>query len=249
MAIVNNIKLVAFDLDGTLARSKTPIEESMANALKNLLKISDVAIVTGGRLEQIIEQVVDKLPIDSRIEGLHLMPTCGGAYYKFSGALEKVYKIEIEPHVRESICRELELEAKALNLWEYNSFGDIIEDRVTQITYSALGQKAPIDLKESWDPDNKKKEILREAIAMKFPEYSVRCGGTTSLDVTVKGIDKAYAIKRLLTLNELKSDEVLYIGDRFDDKGNDYPVLNTNVLIRVVKSWDDTLRMIENFLK
>ena len=249
------IKLLAFDLDGTLARSKMAMEPAMASKLEELLDVCDVAIITGGRLEQISKQVLSKLGADSRSSGLHLMPTCGGAYYRVlkderdERSVVEVYSLEIEESLRGGIKADLERYARELGFWVDNSFGDVIEDRVTQITYSGLGQSAPVELKEGWDPDNRKKERLRDLIAERYPNLSVKSGGATSIDVTLKGVDKAYAIKELLSRNKLNVNEVLYLGDRFDEKGNDYPVLSTGVSVRAVKGWEESLEVVDSFLR
>jgi len=81
--MTNNYKLIAFDLDGTLADSKAPIDPLMADALAKLLERYEICIITGGTQEQIISQVVDKLSKEIKISNLHLMPTAGARYLRF----------------------------------------------------------------------------------------------------------------------------------------------------------------------
>ena len=66
---------------------------------------------------------------------------------------------------------------RELGLWEENPWGNIIEDRGSQITFSALGQEAPLDAKRAWDPDGTKKAALRDAVQPDVPELDVRGGG------------------------------------------------------------------------
>ncbi len=77
--------LIIFDLDDTLAESKSQVQPNMARALTDLLTIKKVAIITGGKYEQIIKQVISQLPENTRLDNLYLFPTCGASYYHFVG--------------------------------------------------------------------------------------------------------------------------------------------------------------------
>lgn len=85
--------------------------------------------------------------------------------------------------------------AQDLGLWAEETWGPALEDRGSQVTYSALGQAAPVDAKLAWDPDNSKKEALRAYAAERLPDLEVRSGGSTSIDITKRGIDKAYGAR------------------------------------------------------
>ena len=117
----------------------------------------------------------------------------------------------------------LERHARDLGLWESNPWGNIIEDRGSQITFSALGQEAPLDAKRAWDPDGIKKAALRDAVQPDVPELDVRGGGSTSVDITTRGIDKAFGMGKLVEETGIPASEMLFIGDRLDPEGNDYP--------------------------
>lgn len=104
--------------------------------------------------------------------------------------------------------------SRALDLFE------VIEDRGSHITFSALGQQAPPDRKHHWDPDGAKKEALRAAVARLVPDLDMRAGGTTSIDVTRHGIDKAYGMRKLMDVLHLTSGDIVYFGDQLgDDSG------------------------------
>ena len=98
------------------------------------------------------------------------------------------------------------------------------DPRESQITFSALGQEAPLDAKRAWDPTGAKKGRLRDAVAARLPEFEVRSGGSTSVDITVKGVDKAYGMTRLSDQTAIPLSDMLFVGDRLDTDGNDYPV-------------------------
>jgi HAD superfamily hydrolase (TIGR01484 family) len=103
------------------------------------------------------------------------------------------------------------------------TWGAQVEDRGSQITFSALGQSAPLDEKKMWDPDFTKRQKIKAILDSLIPEFSVRLGGTTSVDVTKPGIDKAYGIRKLRDTLGIGIDEMLFIGDALFPGGNDYP--------------------------
>src|SRR5690606_31015921 len=127
-----------------------------------------------------------------------------------------------------------------LNYREDKIWGEIVEDRGSQITLSALGQEAPVDAKEAWDPDNSKKFKLRNFVAEQIPEFEVRSGGTTSIDVTKLGIDKAYGMQKLMEILGVTKDEILFFGDRLKEGGNDYPVKAMGIDSLEVSNWEHT---------
>jgi HAD superfamily hydrolase (TIGR01484 family) len=244
------LRVLAFDLDDTLAVSKSPIDPSMAELLARLLGRVEVCIISGGRFEQFDTQVLRHLDLEegSR-ERLHLMPTCGTRYHRWGGTgWDQVYAEDLTEGERSQVIEVLTDGAKALGLWEPNPWGEIIEDRGSQITFSALGQAAPPDAKYAWDTDGAKKRALRDYAALRLPDLEVRGGGSTSVDVTRKGIDKAYGLSRLLERLNLTVDEMLFIGDRLDESGNDYPVLAMGVPCVAVRNWQDTADYLRRLL-
>jgi HAD superfamily hydrolase (TIGR01484 family) len=245
------LRVVAFDLDDTLTVSKARIDQHMADLLGELLARLDVCIITGGTFEQIQSQVLQYLHAPTgRLANLHIMPTCGTRYYVWgNGAWQRLYAEDLTEDEKHRTVSVLTEEAKQLGLWEPNPWGEIIEDRGSQITYSALGQKAPPDAKHEWDPDGSKKRKLRDYAAERLPDLEVRVGGTTSVDVTRKGIDKAYGIKRLTEQLNVAPDQLLFIGDRLYEGGNDYPVRALGVRWVEVTQWQDTARYVQDLLR
>ena len=244
-------RIVAFDLDDTLAESKSKIDPHMADLLGELLARLDVCIITGGRFEQIQAQVLQYLHAPAgRLAHLHIMPTCGTRYYIWENdAWHRCYAEDLTEDEKRRIVSVLAASAKHLGFWEQKPWGEIIEDRGSQITYSALGQRAPADAKHEWDPDGSKKRKLRDYAAERLPDLAVHVGGTTSVDVTRKGIDKAYGIGRLLERLDISPDQLLFIGDRLSEGGNDYPVRALGVRWLEVTNWQDTARYVEDLLR
>jgi HAD superfamily hydrolase (TIGR01484 family) len=244
-------KAVIFDLDDTLAPSKSPLDPSMATALVSLLQRLPVCIISGGRFEQFQAQVLDQLTAPEQIlSRLHLTPTCGTRYYsRQQGAWSQVYSEDLSAAEKARIMQVLEETSRTLGYWEEHPRGELIEDRGSQVTYSALGQAAPLGAKAAWDPDGTKKSLLVAHAAPLLPDFEVRAGGSTSIDVTCKGIDKAYGVRKLMMQIHAAPEELLFVGDRLDEVGNDYPVLAVGVPCVPVTSWQDTLTVIAQFIE
>jgi HAD superfamily hydrolase (TIGR01484 family) len=245
-------KLIAFDLDDTLAITKSPITDRMSELLEKLLVHYDVCVITGGSFEQIKKQVASRLEVeDLLLRKLHLMPTCGTRYYRYHESKhewEQQYAEDLSPTQKKKIIETLEEAAKKLNLWEANPAGEIIEDRGSQITYSALGQQASPEDKYAWDQDGTKKHAIRDYVAERLDDLEVRVGGTTSVDVTTIGIDKAYGMKKLIEALGISKEEILFIGDKLEEGGNDYPVKAFGIDTIAVDGWQDTALVLEGIL-
>ncbi|GAB91948.1 HAD-IIB family hydrolase [Gordonia rhizosphera] len=233
--------LVMFDLDDTLAPSKSPLPEEMAALLTRMLDTTLGCVISGGRFEQFQTQVVERLGTFAGAANLHMMPTCGTQYVRWSGTeFETVYAEYLSDDEKKRALDVLETGAKELGLWETDTWGPILEDRGSQITFSALGQSAPVDAKAAWDPGGAKKELLRAHAAERLPDLEVRSGGSTSVDVTRKGIDKAYGARKLMDILDLGIDDILFFGDRLDEGGNDRPVKDLGIESIAVHGWQDT---------
>ncbi|MET1005370.1 MAG: HAD-IIB family hydrolase, partial [Propionibacteriaceae bacterium] len=246
------MKIIVFDLDDTLAPSKSRVDDSMVVLLTELLERIDVCIISGGRFEQFENQVLAPLAGSTQLSRLHIMPTCGTQYYRWSPATqewEQQYAQNLTEAEKNAALSVVETGARELGLWEPKTWGPILEDRGSQITFSALGQSAPVAEKAAWDPDGKKKNALREYAAARLPDLEVRSGGSTSVDITRKGIDKAYGIRKLCEALDLELPDLLFVGDRLDEAGNDYPVKAMGVECVAVEGWEDTAAYLTELLK
>ena len=245
------LRVVAFDLDDTLTVSKSKIDQHMANLLDELLARFDVCIISGGRFEQFETQVLKYLHAPSdRLARLHIMPTSGTRYYIWrNGVWQMRYAEDLSEEEKVRIVTVLTEGARLLGFWEPNPWGEIIEDRGSQITYSALGQAAPADAKYAWDPDGSRKRKLRDYAAGLLPDLEVHPGGSTSVDITRQGIDKAYGIKRLIEQLDISPDQLLFFGDQLSEGGNDYPVRALGVGWVEVTCWQDTAGYVQGLLR
>jgi hypothetical protein len=223
----------------------------MSALLVDLLDVVQVCIISGGQFEQFSRQVVDQLPqLDPAVAArLHLMPTCGTQYWRSqSGAWQCIYAEDLTGEQKARALAAVESQARALGLWESATWGPILEDRGSQITFSALGQAAPVAAKSAWDPTGARKTALRDAVAVLLPDLEVRSGGSTSVDITRKGIDKAYGMRKLAEVTGIPLDQMLFIGDRLDEAGNDYPVKALGVPCHAVTGWPDTAAFLVELL-
>ncbi len=238
-------KLIVFDLDGTLAESKAPLDGEMAALLGSLLNIVKVAVISGGAWPQFEKQVLSNLPHDERLKNLSLLPTCGTKFYKYDSGWELLYSEDFTVEEKEKIIDSLKKATASSDFKAGKTWGDVIEDRGSQITFSALGQQAPIDEKKKWDPDFAKRKKIKAVMDELVPEFSVNLGGTTSVDVTKHGIDKAYGIRKLRDTLGVAISDMIFIGDAIFPGGNDYPAKEAGALSIMVKDIDETKRVIE----
>lgn len=246
-------KVIAFDLDDTLAITKSAISDRMAELLALLLETYQVCIISGGRFEQFQKQVINNLQIEHHfLLNLHIMPTCGTRYYRFddiNGEWKQIYAEDIPDKDKQRIIDALTSAAKQTGYLEEKPYGEIVEDRGSQITFSACGQEAPPDIKYDWDPDQNKRFKIRDKVAGIITDYEVRIGGTTSIDVTKPGIDKAYGMEKLMDVLEIGKDDILFVGDKLDEGGNDYPVKAMGIDTIAVDKWEETALIIETLIK
>ncbi len=241
-------KLIVFDLDGTLAESKMALDEEMAKLIDSLLTAAKVAVISGGAWPQFEKQILAHLAAGEGLKNLSLLPTCGTQFYKYAGKWERLYSEEFNPQEKEKIFESLKKAVEDSGNREEKVWGELIEDRGSQITYSALGQQAPLDEKKKWDPVLTKRMRIKAPLDKLIPEFSVRLGGATSIDVTKPGIDKAYGIRKLRDILGIKLSEMIFIGDAIFPSGNDYPPKEAGVASIQVKNPEETKRVIETVI-
>ncbi len=238
-------KLIVFDLDGTLAASKSSLDSEMALLLHDLLGVARVAIISGGAWLQFEKQVLSNLPQDDLLAKLSILPTCGTQFFQFIGAWKKLYAEDFTANEKEKIVSSLSKAVETAGFAVDKTWGETIEDRGSQITYSSLGQQAPLEEKVKWDADFAKRKKIKTVLDTLIPEFSVRLGGATSIDVTKPGIDKAYGIRKLRDILHISTQEMIYVGDALFPGGNDYPAEQAGVISIPVKSPAETKRVIE----
>lgn len=238
-------KLLIFDLDGTLAESKSAIDPEMAHHLSQLLSVAQVAIISGGDWPQFEKQVLDHLPKKQSPENLSILPTCGTKFYQYKKGWKQLYAENFTDAEKKKITDSLNQAVGESSLKIEKTWGEQIEDRGSQITFSALGQKAPLDEKKNWDADFAKRKKIKARLDKSLTEFSVEMGGATSIDITKPGIDKAYGIHKLADVLGIDISDMIYVGDALFAGGNDYPARKTGAACIQVRDPEETKRVIE----
>lgn len=237
--------LIAFDLDGTLAESKQPLGEEMGEALADLLAVAHVAVISGGDWPQFQKQVASRLPARADRSRLWLMPTTGTKLYTHGdGDWSPVYAELFDDAQKTAILAAFDAALVATGFAPEQTWGERIEDRGSQITFSALGQQAPIHAKEGWDPDFAKRRIIQADLRQRLPGLSINMGGATSIDITREGVDKGYGLKKLHDASGIALDAMLFIGDAIFPGGNDYPAKEIGLDTVRVRDPQETLAVI-----
>ncbi len=245
-------KLVAFDLDGTLAESKQRLTIQMGELLEKLLQHMPVAIMSGGSWKQFEIQLIPSLPTGDHLKKLYLMPVSAAQCFiyqdekwkaKYDNTFTEAEKKRILQALKESLA------ATGLDKPPAQVWGEQIEDRNAQITWSGLGQQAPIDAKTIWDPDRRKRIPVRDELLKRLPDVQVGVNAYTSIDITRKGITKAYGIRKLIELTGISISQMLYVGDALQEGGNDAVVIETGIKTHQVFGPEETAQLIEQILK
>lgn len=249
---ISNKKIIIFDLDGTLTRSKSPLDEEMSDLLCGLLLKKMVAVIGGGSWGQFKEQFLWHLQCHRELlPKLYLFPTTATRFYRCeAGEWKETYADLLSENERAHIK---DMFQRVFEDFHYHSpiktHGEVIEDRGTQITFSALGQKAPLEEKEMWKAENEaQRQKIAAALRKLLPEFMVATGGFTSIDVTKKGIDKAYGIWQIEKLLETPITEMLFVGDALYPGGNDYAVVQTGIETIAVAGPEEVKKLIGGWL-
>jgi len=241
-------RLIVFDLDGTLAQSKSPIDPQVSALLQDLLGFMNVAVISGGDWPQFEKQVLLHLPPGDYLAGLSLLPTCGTKFFRYSGQWKKLYSEDFTQEEKSKIIAAFNEAVDGAGFKAQKLWGDAIEDRGSQITYSALGQQAPLAEKVKWDPDYVKRKKIKASLDKLLSGFSVRMGGATSIDVTKPGIDKAYGIAKLTLILDIAKTQMIYVGDAIFPGGNDYPPKQAGVPSIAVRDPNDTKLVIQTVI-
>lgn len=225
-------KIIVADMDGTLTESKCDLERDMSEVISRLLEHKELAVIGGGSYMQFRKQFVPYLVCPpALLSRLYLFPTCATTFYRYEkGEWQNVYSENLSLSEKAKIFEAFDVALKKAGYQKpERPYGEIIEDRETQITFSALGQQAPPAIKKEWDPDFAKRKQIRGYIEELIPEFEITVAGGTSIDVTRKGIDKGYGVRKIMEYMHYKKEDILFVGDAIFEGGNDYPAVRTGV--------------------
>lgn len=257
-------KIIAFDQDGTINITKMPIDSEMADLLAHLMEHFKVCVISGTSWDVMKINDIDTIQELNRPVnwGNYLiMPTTGMQFWHFTGkkalqnqnfidGWEREYAYFLTDEQVNKTTILIEKVSRKLGYWCDEPVGEIIENRGSQVTFSALGQFASPDDKQSWDPDMKKRKAIVELMEPELEQLGLQVGigGTTSIDITLPGIDKAYGMKRLMEQTGYSKSDILFIGDKLQPGGNDYSVKLSGIDTIEVKNAEETKWILRGIL-
>ena len=255
--------LIVFDLDGTLTERKKKISKVVCERLVELNKHYNVGIISGCSFNRMGWQFIDPWFDTSNTMSnfnMFLLPT--------SGAEMRIHGGWVDPWKSRLYENDFTLieKFKIMNAFNYANqdlgypvecddnmetiHGEIVDDRGGQVTFSMIGFDAPVYMRDGFDNDYG----LRNDFAYLMQEYlgsdfSIKIGGSTSIDVNKKDIDKSYGLVKLLLHLKTDPNNVIYFGDKFDYFENDEPILKMGIKCVNVEHPDETLICIEELIK
>lgn len=213
----NKIKLIAFDLDGTLTQHKSPLGEENRKVLEELSKKYKLLMAGAGICNRIFNQM-GKFPID--IIGNYGMQYA--EYNEQTGELD-IVRNDVLPIDRESVDKRVTAMREKYGFTDFA--GDNVEYHASGcVTFPILGTAAKIEDKLAFDPDRKKRRAIYEDIKETFSDYTVFVGGSSSFDMAPAPFNKAYALSKYCEERGIAHDEVVYVGDDYGPGGNDESV-------------------------
>lgn len=243
-------KAALFDLDDTLAESFQPPSPEMIERLGKVLALMPVAILSAASYERIHDQIAAALPPDAHRERFYIFPNSSAQCFVYAGSdWQRAYDFTLTSEDRTLITQAIEDSIKETDIIDPASpYPYQIVDRGVQVAFAALGFDAPREAKAVWDPLKEKRKRLKTAIERRIPQFDVLIGGMTTIDVTPKGVDKAYGVCWLAEHLSFKTGEMLFVGDALYEDGNDFVVIPTGVKTRSVLGPAETLTVIDELL-
>ena len=216
-----DIKLIAFDLDGTLTQHRTKLSEQYREILEKLSKKYRLIMVGAGQCRRIFEQM-NRFPID-------IIGNYGMQYAKYDSDtrdIEMVYDEQLD-------CDRDACEKRVTYLREKYGFTEFAGDNVEYhdsgcVTFPILGTKAKIEDKVKFDPDRKKRRAFYPEVCGLFPEYNVFVGGSSSFDMAPRPYNKYYALDKYCKENGILHSEAVFVGDDWGEGGNDESVYRSD---------------------
>lgn len=245
------MKTIIFDLDGALSESKEAIDDEIANLISKLLCSHNVAIISSSMWRNFQKQVVVKLNADDpNLSNLYLLPTSGGSLYQTWGKYGWVatYQLKLLHKDIVRITKAISEVMQEKNIEKPKTWGRQLECKESKIIFSVLGQNAPSDEKDKFDPDSSKRKILIEALQKKISSYDIRCSGKTSIEISLRGINKKYGIDELMKRLHVSKDDVVYIGPSIFKGGEGYVAIEMGLEYVQVNGVEDTKGFIRNLI-
>ena len=257
---LKNKDLVIFDLDGTLTPSKSPMDLDMAELFVKLLAVKKVAVISGAQMSQFRIQLLNPLKgHKAKFENLFLFPETSTQFFRYrKGKWREVYAHKLSSLEVKKIRAAFK---KAFDEIHYiqpkKLYGPVIQNRGSEVAFSALGQNIVsilggqgVRLKSKWKKEHSdlKMKIARH-VAKQLPHLEVHAAGYTSIDVTRKGIDKAYGVRQIHKQLGVPIKKMVFVGDAIFPGGNDYEAIKSGIDYIKVKGPAETKNLIKDLIK
>lgn len=240
---MENIKVIAFDLDGTLTQHRSPLDPQNRAVLENLSKKYKLLMVGAGQCQRIFDQM-EHFPVD-------IIGNYGMQYAKYDAATKELSYIRNDTVP----CADQDkIEARVTGLRQKHGYTEFKGDNVQYhpsgcLTFPILGTKADLPDKLAFDPDRSKRRAFYEEVVELFPEYVVFVGGSSSFDMAPKPYNKYYALDLYCKENGLTHDQVVYVGDDYGQGGNDESVYLSDFTFVKVDDYRQLPILLEEYLK
>jgi HAD superfamily hydrolase (TIGR01484 family) len=244
---IKHKKIIICDVDETICETCQVVSDEMANQINIMIKSGyEFAFISGTKVTDLQKMLSSKIK-----ERHHILATTGTNYtYMENNMGSCVYNLKFKDEEKQEIIQALNNTIEHFNIVSMTTHEDQLQDRDSQITLSAIGRNAPIELKKAYDPDGEIRQTWKKFLKdhLDQTKYDIKIGGTTSLDVTKKGLDKEWGIKEFCQNKRLKLNQVLFFGDKIYPGGNDFPA--TKIVDCVsVKNPDETLKKLKEIAK
>ena len=227
-----NIKLVAFDLDGTLTQHKSPLSPEARATLEALNKKYKLLMVGAGMCLRIFNQM-EQFPID-------VLGNYGLQYAEYNPDTKEleIKENNVLPCDRESVDKRVTMLREKYGFTDY--VGENVEYHASGcVTFPVLGTKANLADKLAFDPDRSKRRAIYEDVKATFPEYTVFVGGSSSFDMAPAPFNKYYALAKYCDARGIKHEDVVFVGDDYGPGGNDESVYKSDMNFITVDNYLD----------
>ncbi len=240
---------VIFDMDGTLTESFVPPAQSVLDDLVKLAHRIPIAIMSGASFDRIQRDVLQRMQ-GSDTTRLYVFSDGGAQSHMWqNGAWHEMYNYILAPQDRRIITDAIREAATECDLFAGEPDTSRILDRETSVAWTALKGDVTPHQKREWDKNGEKLPKLLAAMRKRLSDFEVLIGGKTTIDVTRKGITKAFGVEWLAKDLSLEPKNMLFIGDGFMEGGNDAIVIPTGIQTTETSGPEETLEIIADLLE
>jgi phosphomannomutase len=236
-----SVKLLLFDVDGTLCPSGQVIEQHMIKCLTEIAQQPNIilGIVGGGIVEKIKWQLGEAYFFFK-----YIFAECGAVM--LSDGRVQYEKNMLDHCSRNNLNKILGVALKTISEMPIIFHGGQLDFRKGLIYVSPPGIQATIFERNHFlDLDSKlflRRQLLDKLVeADTNNEFDISYGGAVGVAIHPKGWDKSQVLTFVADLDA----EIHYYGDRCELGGNDYAIYSHELVIgHAVKNPDDTIEQL-----